>query len=179
MTVFTTADLALLWGESNPELVKNRLYRYVKSGGLLRLRRGTYAKDANFDKYELATKIFSPSYVSFETVLRDAGVVFQYYGLVTVASYQTKEIDCSGQKYSFRKIKDDILTNPIGIENKGSCGIASPERAFLDTVYLQKEYHFDNLSALDWKKVDEILPIYGGGKTMLARVNRYRAASKD
>jgi hypothetical protein len=179
MTVFTTADLTILWGESSSQLVKTRLYRYVKSGELLRLRRGIYAKDVNFDKYELATKIFSPSYVSCETVLRNAGVTFQYYDLITVASYQTKEIACSDQKYSFRKIKDAILTNPIGIENRGSYGIASAERAFLDTVYLQKEYHFDNLSALDWKKVDEILPIYGGGKTMLARVNRYRTTPND
>jgi len=41
------------------------------------LRRGLYAKDNSYDKNELATKIYIPSYISFETVLRNAGAIFQ------------------------------------------------------------------------------------------------------
>ena len=45
-------------------------------------------------------------------------------------------------------------------ENKDYYSIASKERAFLDVVYLNKDYHFDNLANLNWDKVFEILPIY-------------------
>ncbi|MFA6475707.1 MAG: hypothetical protein WCV88_05985 [Patescibacteria group bacterium] len=30
----------------------------------------------------------------------------------------------------------------------------------MDRIYVSKDYHFDNLQALDWNKVFEILPIY-------------------
>ena len=160
-TVFSIKDIALMWGESNTNLVKRRVYRYVKAGKLYAIRKSFYAKDKNYDKLELAIKIYTPSYVSFETVLGRAGVVFQSYGQIFVASYLTREIIAGGQKYSYRKIKDSVLTNNAGIEHKKNYSIAIPERAFLDVVYLNKNYHFDNLSQLNWDKVFEILPIYG------------------
>jgi hypothetical protein len=45
-------------------------------------------------------------------------------------------------------------------------------------VYLNKEYYFDNLSSINWNKVDEILPIYGGNKRMQAKVKKYREATQ-
>jgi len=48
--------------------------------------------------------------------------------------------------------------------------MATPERAFLDVLYLNKDYYFDNLSGLNWEKVFEILPVYEGNKRMERRV---------
>lgn len=177
-TVFTFKDIALIWRETNADLMKARVNYYVKTGKLYSMRRGIYAKDKNYDKLELATKVFTPSYVSFETVLARAGVVFQYYSQIFVASYLTREIVIDNQTYSYKKIKDAILTNHTGIESKENHSIASPERAFLDIVYLYKDYHFDNLSPLDWDKVYEILPIYGHNKRMEKRVKQYYEAAK-
>jgi len=177
-TVFTFKDLILLWGESDVNFVKKKIHRYVKAGKMNAVRRGIYSKDKNYDKYELATKIYTPSYVSMETTLGAAGITFQLYGQIFVASYTTKEIECDGQKYSYKKIKDTILTNQAGIESRENYSIASPERAFLDVVYLNKDYHFDNLSALNWEKVYEILPIYGGNKRMTKMVKMYHEAFK-
>jgi hypothetical protein len=69
-------------------------------------------------------------------------------------------------------LKTNILNNNSGIENKGFYSIASKERAFLDIVYLNKDYHFDNLSPLDWDKVFSILPLYEN-KRMTKKVNQY------
>jgi len=172
-TVFSIKDIALLWGESNTELVKMRVYRYVKAGKLYSIRKGLYAKDKDYDKYEVATKIYTPAYVSFETVLGKAGVTFQYYGQIFVASYLTREITADRKTYSFRKIKDYVLTDNAGIKQKDNYSIAIPERAFLDVIYLSKNYHFDNLSVLDWDKVFEILPIYTN-KRMEKEVKAYQ-----
>jgi len=177
-TVFSTKDAALLWSEEKESTISARLNKYVKSGKLNPLRRGIYSKDKNYDKYELATKIYTPSYISLETVLGAAGVTFQLYGHIFIMSYMTKEIECDGNKFAYRKIKDTILTNQIGIESRENYNIASPERAFLDVVYLNKDYHFDNLSALNWEKVYEILPIYGGNKRMAKMVKTYHEADK-
>jgi hypothetical protein len=171
-TVFSFKEILLASGESNPALLRRRIYSYIKNGQLYGIRRGLYAKDKNYDKLELATKIFIPAYVSFETVLAEAGVTFQHYSQIFVASYQTKEIDCDGQIFSFKKLKTNILNNNSGIENKGFYSIASKERAFLDIVYLNKDYHFDNLSPLDWDKVFSILPLYEN-KRMTKKVNQY------
>ena len=155
-------------------LLRRKLSYYVKTGELYPLRRGLYARSLDYDRYELATKIFTPSYVSFETVLGAAGIIFQFYGQIFVASYQSREIICAGQKYAFKKVKDTLLTNSAGLENRDNYTIASPERAFLDTLYLYKDYHFDNLALLNWDKVREILPIYGGNKRMAKMVDRYQ-----
>jgi len=171
-TVFSFKEILLASGESNPALLRRRIYSYIKNGQLYSIRRGLYAKDKNYNKLELATKIFIPAYVSFETVLAEAGVTFQHYSQIFVASYQTKEIDCDGQIFSFKKLKTNVLHNNSGIENKGFYSMASKERAFLDIVYLNKDYHFDNLSPLAWDKVFSILPMYGN-KRMTKKVKQY------
>lgn len=171
-TVFSFKDILLASSENSPALLKRRLNYYTYHRQLYGIRRGLYAKDKDYNKLELATKIFAPSYVSFETVLLEAGIIFQHYGQIFVASYQTKEIICDGQAYTFKKIKDDILTNNVGVKDKNNYSVATKERAFLDTIYLNKDYHFDNLSPLDWDKTFEMLSIYDN-KRMTKNVKEY------
>lgn len=171
-SVVTFKEIALAWRDSRQKAVASSVAYYVKKKELYPLRRGVYAKDQNYDRFELATKIFTPAYVSFETVLTRAGVVFQYYGQIFVASYQTREIVCDGQKYSFKKMKENVLMNQSGIENKAGYAFASVERAFLDVVYLNKDYHFDNLNPLDWKKVFALVSLYAN-KNLEKRVDFY------
>lgn len=165
-TVYSFKELALLWTYADSKTITSRISYYVKQGDLYPLRRGLYAKDKDYDRFELATKIFTPSYISFETVLLKAGIIFQYYSQVFVATYQSKTISCDEKTYVFRKIKSPILTNTIGVEIKENYSIATPERAYLDMLYLHKDYYFDNLSSLNWDKVFEISPVYQGNKRM-------------
>ena len=171
-SVLTFKEILIASGEQHPNLLKQRLHYYVQKGELHSIRRGLYAKDKQYDRRELATKIYTPSYVSFETILSEAGVIFQHYDTIFVATYQTKEIECDGQIYYFRKIKDVILTNVAGIENRGNYFAASKERAFLDTLYLNKNYYFDNLSPLDENKVMTLLPLYNN-KRMVQKVKTF------
>ncbi len=179
-TVFTFKDLLLMWEGVNVVSARKRVNYYVQTGNLYAVRRGIYAKDKNYDRFELATKIFTPAYISFETVLGKAGITFQYYSQIFVASYQTKELVADQQKFVFKTLKGSLLTNSAGVENKENYAIAAPERAFLDVVYLSRDYHFDNLSAINWDKVNDILPIYGENKAMRDRVYKYyRRFSKE
>jgi len=171
-TVFTFKDISLIWGGGDKRTTIAGVNYYVKNGQLYRIRRGIYAKDKNYNKLELATRIFTPSYVTFETVLNQAGINFQFYKNIMVASYQTREIVVDGQTYSYKKIKDFVLTNSAGVEHRDETSIASPERAFLDTIYIHKDYHFDNLGFLNWSKIFEILPMYKN-KRMAKKVNEF------
>ncbi len=159
-TIFSIQDVALMWGEENERTISSRLNKYVKAGKLIRVRRGLYVKDRNYDRFELATRIYTPSYISFETVLTREGVNFQYYGNIFVASYINREIIVGDQKINIVRTKDYVLSNTTGIEHKRNYDIATRERAFLDRIYVSKDYHFDNLDNLNWDKVFEILPIY-------------------
>ena len=171
-TVFTFKDVVLLWGESDVNFVKKKINRYVKAGKLNAIRRGIYSKDKNYDEYELANRIYTPSYISFETILTHSGINFQYYGNIFVATYVTREIEADGHRISFVKIKDFVLTNTAGIEHINDVAMATKERAFLDRIYVSKDYHFDYLGVLDWDKVFEILPIYRS-KRMNKKVEEY------
>lgn len=132
----------------------------MQKGELYPVRKGIYAKDKNYNRLELATKIYTPAYISLETVLAREGVIFQHYPQIFVVSYLSREIICDGQTYIFRRMKNTILMNSLGLEKKESYYIATKERALLDTIYLNKSYHFDNLSLIDWDKCFEILAIY-------------------
>jgi len=178
-TVFSFKDIVLFWQETKTIPTKARVNYYVRNGGLLQLRRGLYAKDKNYNKYELATKIYTPSYISLETVLKDSGMIFQNYTSIFVVSYKTKGLIIDNQNYSFKQIKKEILTNPAGIKEENNYHIASVERAFLDILYLNKDYYFDNLSPLNWDQVNKILPIYGNNRRIIKKVKELELLAKQ
>lgn len=172
-TILTSKDFALLWGETNKARLKDKIAYYVKQGTLTRLTRGVFAKADGYDPKELATSIYTPSYVSFETVLREAGMIFQHYDTVFVAGPWTKTVKVGTQTINFRKLKDTVLFNAAGVVNKINYSIATPERAFLDTIYLFPEYFFDNLSSLDWERCFALAPLYGN-KQLVKRLASYQ-----
>lgn len=171
-TVLMVRDIALIWQETNPTNLKAKIAYYVKRGVLLRLVRGVYARDKNYNPRELATSIYTPSYISFETALRDAGIIFQHYDTIFMAGPWPKTMKVDNHTITFRRLKDELLFNPIGTTFKDNYAIAGPERAFLDTIYLFPGYHFDNLSSLDWEKCFELAPIYKN-KEMIKRLHKY------
>ena len=65
-----------------------------------------------------------------------------------------------------------MLTNMMGITQRDHFFIADKERAFLDTIYLNKDYHFDNLNSINWDKCVEMMKLYEN-KNMEKRVMRY------
>ena len=95
-----------------------------------------------------------------EYVLQKAGVVFQYDSRITVVSYLSREVESDGNSFLYRRIKGEILVDTDGLDQQNNITIATPERAFLDVMYLNKEYYFDNLNSLDKEKIIKLLPIY-------------------
>ncbi len=170
-TVFRLDDIAMLISESDPLLLKRRLNYFVHAGKLLNPRRGIYAKPG-YDREELACSIYIPSYISLQYVLRKAGILFQYDMSVTSVSYLNRTIEINNLTLAYRKVKGTALVNMTGVIRKGNhVNIATPERALLDLLYLEKEYHFDNLDSLDRNAVNGLLPVYQS-KELGKRVKR-------
>ncbi len=170
-TVFRLNDIAMLLGESNFDSINKRLNYFVRVGKLKNPRKGIYAK-STYNLEELACRIFIPSYISLEYVLQNAGVVFQYNNQITSISYLSRTIDIEENSYVFRKIKGEILVDTRGILRlENGVNIATPERAFLDVLYLNANYYFDNLNPLNKELIYKLLPIYNS-KTMNDRVKK-------
>lgn len=170
-TVFTLQEISLLFPEIHYGNLKKRMSYFAKSGSIKKLSRGVYAKD-RFNAFELANKLYTPSYISLETVLQRAGVTFQYYESIFAVSYLSRTVKVGDYTVVYRRMKKNILLNKLGIEEQENVVVASPERAFLDAVYLYKDYHFDNLSSLNWDKITELKNLYAN-RTFLKRVEEY------
>jgi len=172
-TILTNKDLALIWEETNTDNLKAKIAYYVKQGVLMKLTRGVFAKDKNYDPKELAASIYTPSYISFETVLREAGIIFQHYDTIFVAAPWPVTKKIGKHNFTFRKLKDSVLFSSVGVKNENNYSIATPERAFLDTIYLSPEYYFDNLKSINWEQCAELVKIYNN-KQLIKRFNKYR-----
>ena len=113
-----------------------------------------------------------------EYVLARAGVTFQYSDEITCVSYQGRTIEIDGKSYVFRQINPIIWTNMQGVEQRDNIAIATPERAFLDMMYLSSgQCYFDNLHPLNKKKVQQLLPLYNS-PTLTKRVEALLNGSK-
>jgi hypothetical protein len=170
-TVYRLNDIAMLVEETDSQSLNKRLNYFVRTGKLQNPRKGIYAK-SGYNKDELACNIFIPSYISLEYVLQKAGIVFQYNSQITSVSYLKRSIEIEGFSYLFRKIKGEILVDTRGIiQNDNHVNIALPERAFLDVLYLDGDYYFDNLNSLTKDLIYKLLPIYQS-KILTQRVSK-------
>jgi predicted transcriptional regulator of viral defense system len=172
-TILTIKDIALIWEETNTVNLLSKIKYYAKQGSLIRLTRGVFAKNKEYDVKELATSIYTPSYISFETVLREAGIIFQHHDSIFVAGPYptTKKID--DHVITFRKLKDGVIYNALGIKNEKNYSLATPERAFLDTIYLSPKFYFDNLRSINWELCFELVKIYDN-KQLIKRLATYQ-----
>jgi predicted transcriptional regulator of viral defense system len=134
--------------------------RYVKNGVLLRARRNLYVvrdKLQYFDrsqKFKLANLVQAPSYISLMTAL-------DYYQITTqmqrdfiesLALKRTKEVTLGTIVFNYTRISPGLY---YGFIKENGFFIASPEKAFLDAVYLTSlgRYNFD-WTALDRHKLN-------------------------
>jgi predicted transcriptional regulator of viral defense system len=171
-TVFALKEVSLLMPELAYNNLKQRMAYMARAGAIRRLAHGVYGKE-KYNPLELANKLYTPSYISLETVLRQAGITFQHYDRIFSASYLTRTVSVDGHTFQYHQLNKKILITKRGLTERGAVTIASPERAFLDAVYLYKDYHFDNLGALEWEKVFELVDLYES-KALGKRVREYQ-----
>lgn len=170
-TVFRIGDIALLTDDEKDESLRKKLHYHVQCGKLLNPRKGFYAK-AGYNPAELACLLYTPTYISLEYVLQQAGVIFQYDSAITNVSYLSRETEIDNRWFRYRQMKGVILANTAGIIlNKNNINIAVPERAFLDMLYLNKNFYFDNLHVLNRKTINRLAPVYQS-PTLIKAVNK-------
>lgn len=155
-TVFNVSELAQLVEGYQGEKLYSALKFANKTGDIKRITRGFYALTSDYSLWELGNKLRIPSYVSLYTVLQKSGVVFQPYTSIFLMAKRSEILEVDGQKYIYRKIKDEILLNSLGISNVDQVAVASIERALCDKLYLDGEEFFDNLRSVNWELMTQL-----------------------
>ncbi|MBU0979027.1 MAG: hypothetical protein ABIJ33_03850 [Patescibacteria group bacterium] len=171
-TVFTLNELAILFPQIAPQNLSQKLRYFSKTNGLIKLRRGLYAK-ADYNRFELANKLFSPSYVSLATILEKDGLIFQHDSTIHMISYLSRQVEIADQTFQYHKFKSKILVNRQGLIEQSGVWLASRERAFLDSLYLFGDMYIDNLKSLDWDKLFDLASIYES-QILMVRLNDQR-----
>jgi predicted transcriptional regulator of viral defense system len=158
--VFTTDDLAVIWEISNRQKLLGRVKYYLRKKRLTHIHKGVYAY-GEYTPLEAAQKIVPLSYVSLYTASQMHGLTFQYYSTIFCMSLKSKKYDIGGQKYEYRKIKEAVFYDSLGLTNKTGYTLAGKERTICDLLYVFPGFAFDNLKGVDTVLLRKISRIYG------------------
>lgn len=149
--VFTILDVAKYFSDENRHLVV-QLYRFVKRGLLISLKRGLYCfADREVDTFTLANQIYTPSYISLETALNYHGVIpdVPLAGVNSVSPTTTRKFLTPKGNFFYQKLSSKLFWGYSEAPYK----IAFPEKALLDYVYFYGQKSADALR-IDWSKID-------------------------
>lgn len=156
---FTVQDMSSVAGIT-VESARVVCSRYVKKGLFLRIKNNFYVLDQSWGRFtelerlEISNYLQVPSYVSFMTALSYYEVTTQVMrGFVECACLKRSvSFDAKESKFNYIKIKREYYS---GFIKKNGIFIASPEKAFIDSVYLASfgKYALD-MDALDMRKLN-------------------------
>jgi predicted transcriptional regulator of viral defense system len=142
-----------------PDFDNRRLVEWQQKGYILKIRRGFYCfkehgRDENF-LYYAANKIYSPSYVSFESALNYYSIIPE--GTFTITSATTRNtanFETTIGNYTFRHLKSMLFFAYKLIQGNGfTIKIAEPEKVILDYFYLNK---INSLEEMEGMRLNEI-----------------------
>jgi hypothetical protein len=146
--VFTDTEVALLV-DGTPDRRYGLVKRAIASGDLIQLRRGVYCLGKLYqreplDQFELAQKIYAPSYVSLESALRHHNWIPEFVFTVTSvclkrSTKRSTEFKTPVGRFSYTSIP---RFNYIGVERE-KLGrtvrlMASPTKALADYIVAHK-----------------------------------------
>lgn len=160
-TILDYDDFSLIFKNLKREYLKVKVLNLCKQWIIEKLSKWLfYIKSKWYDIFEIPTKLYSPSYISFFSALYHYWIIFQLPETITFAYKRNIEKLVWWNLIYSKRLKESILYNTTWIISSWRYSIANLERAFLDTLYIYPDYYFDNLRKLNKDKIIEILPIY-------------------
>jgi len=157
--LFTLVDVKKHFPKEKDQDIRVQLSRFKKRGLIYSFKRGIYCFDLQkIDEFELANKLYQPSYISLETALH-------YYGIIPNIPQQTTSVNITTLKefkldygvFIYHKIKKELFWGYNGQQRangKGYFLIADAEKALLDFFYLRKIKKTADLR-IDFSKINK------------------------
>jgi predicted transcriptional regulator of viral defense system len=160
-----------------------KITRMLDTGEMIQVRRGIYLpkNEKNFSRKALASVIYGPSYISFESALEYYGMIPERVAAITSAIYKknkNKDFSTPVGRYLYYYLPSKVYPYSVCLkeEQNESFLIASPEKALCDTIYRVgkiatvedlKELLYENLriemsdlAGLNPEKLLFLIPLY-------------------
>ncbi|MCX6751750.1 MAG: hypothetical protein NT161_03250 [Candidatus Nomurabacteria bacterium] len=156
--IFNASDIRSLFGVSSVA-ASALLHRYKKQGFVVQLKKGFYSfPDILPPDVYVASKLYTPSYISLEFALSYHGVIPEtVYEITSVTTKATRRFEALGKIFSYRKIKKIAYTGyEIQKQKNLSFNIADAEKAFVDTNYLRLMNGQKPISRFNKEKINPI-----------------------
>jgi len=130
---FSKETLRAVFNLTEPAAI-SLLKRYKSKGYIKNPKRNLYFfSDAFPTPFALAYKMYSPSYISFETALSLYGIIPEVtYTVISATTKTTREFSFENTLYKYQKVKTKAFT---GYLKKEEYLIADPEKALVDYLY--------------------------------------------
>lgn len=170
--IFTAIEFSRIFNV-NYQTAKKAIYRYKKKGIIKEAKKGLYflVKEPPIE-FEIANKLYRPSYISFETALSFYGIIPETtFEIISATSKATRSFIVDNLKFSYKKIKKEYYFGYAPLKIRGrTILIAEPEKALLDLLYFvflrKREFHYErlNLKKIRKKKFFEYAKIYNKKK---------------
>ncbi len=165
--------------------VNDKISNLVKSGELVRLKKGFYSFSKAYltrpiDLISVANTLYAPSYVSFDYALSYYGMIPEKVSEITSATSKNEKLfDTPIGRFSYKKVP--LQAYSLGVDwlyddAQGGRFIATPEKALCDKIrydrgigtltqramveYLKYDLRFDITKSLDAKLIEEIATAY-------------------
>ena len=140
-----------------PEVLRAELSRWRKQGKLIELKKGFFVLPEEIaplpDPFFLANQMLFPSYVSLKTALGFYGMLKSREKEITsVTTRKTRIYNTNLWKFTYSRVKEKLFFGMVQRKMNGiKFFIATPEKALLDTMYIEGERF--SLSAIKRKEI--------------------------
>lgn len=170
-SIFTTADLAVIWNIPNRRQLVERIKHYLRTHRLTSITKGVYAYGDKYSNLDISQKLVPFSYISLYTSAQIHGLIFQNYTTTYAMALNTKKYTLAVGNFEYHRLKSATFFNTLGLIKHNHYLLASPERTVVDCLYTYPSLSFDNLRSVDPKKLEEIAKIYNN-QSLEKRVSR-------
>ncbi|MBI2641408.1 hypothetical protein HYW87_02320 [Candidatus Roizmanbacteria bacterium] len=143
LNLFTLLDVQKLFPEESDHAIKVQLSRFGQKGLMTQIKRGLYCFDqSQVDEFELANKLYQPSYISMETALNYYGLIPDItQSLTSVTLTTTKKIENQFGTFHYVKISRELFFGFQKVRSAKSqsyFNIAVKEKSLLDYLYIRR-----------------------------------------
>jgi predicted transcriptional regulator of viral defense system len=181
--VFETS--LLLSGDVDPVDVRRQLSRWAGNGRLYRLRRGLYALAPPYRKvkahpFVVANRMVRPSYVSLQSAMAIHGLIPESVPVTTsITTGRPGEFSTPLGAFVFRHVRTPLFQGfrEFEMDTLQPAFVATPEKALLDLLYLEKgsdseaylaELRLEIDDGFDLEELERFSRIFRSGKVRRA-----------
>jgi predicted transcriptional regulator of viral defense system len=132
------------------------IHQYTKKNFFSKIKNGLYCLSSlNPSSFELANKIYEPSYISLETALAFYGIIPETtYSISSISCKATRSFTALDKKFNYHRIKKELFTGYFFKKQADEKFlIAEPEKAFFDYIYFTIRNKRNINDRLNFKKL--------------------------